>query len=404
METGDFLVKKIAVGITHFIVLISLALGSASAAERIKVGVLLPLTGKLANYGDIEHKSFLMAAEEINAQGDFAGKKIELIIADTQGKSDVGRSVIEKIIHQDKVIAIGGGYSSSVTWQTIKIAQQNKVPFLVNTGSADKITEQGWEYIFRLNQPVGEYPVTFISFAKEVALDVKAVAIFHMNSLLGLSLAGKFSKQAEDLGMQVTIIQKFEANSIDFKPMLVKLKAKNPDLMYMVAHVNDAALLMRQAKEINLNPKLFWGHAIGYALPEFRINAGDAAEFVWSAARWTPSAPYPGAQEYFDKFTAKFGISADYHGAQAYSAMYVIADALKRANELTPEGVRNALAKTDMMTVLGPVKFVSYDKKVQQNRLPTLLIQWVNGKQEIVWPKNIATQKYVYPTPKWNDR
>ena len=90
--------KKITVGITHFIVLIGLTLGSASAAERIKVGVLLPLTGKLANYGDIEHKSFLMAAEEINAQGDFDGKKIELIIADTQSKSDVGRSVIEKLI------------------------------------------------------------------------------------------------------------------------------------------------------------------------------------------------------------------------------------------------------------------------------------------------------------------
>jgi branched-chain amino acid transport system substrate-binding protein len=66
--------------------------------------------------------------------------------------------------------------------------------------------------------------------------------------------------------------------------------------------------------------------------------------------------------------------------------------------------VRNALAKTDMMTVLGPVKFVSYDKKVQQNKLPTLLVQWINGELKTVWPKKIATQKYIYPTPKWADR
>jgi branched-chain amino acid transport system substrate-binding protein len=225
-----------------------------------------------------------------------------------------------------------------------------------------------------------------------------------MNSLLGLSQARKFSKQAEDLGLQITIKQKFEANLADFRPLLVNIKAKKPDLVYMVSDSIDAASLMRQAKEVNLNPKLFGGHAIGFAQHEFQFNAGDTADYVWSAARWTPSASYPGAREYFDKFAEKYGISPDYHGAQAYSAMYVIADALRRADELTPEGVRNALAKTDMMTVFGPVKFVSYDKKVQQNRLPTLLVQWINGRLEVVWPKNIATRQYVFPTPKWGDR
>ena len=378
--------------------------GAASADDRIKIGVLLPLSGKLAKYGDIEQKSFLMAAEEINISEDFNGIKIELIVEDTRGKSDAGRSAIEKMIHQDKVIAIGGGYSSSVTWEISKIAQQNKVSFLVNTGAADKITEQGWEYIFRLNPPVGEYPGTFESFVRGVTADVKTVAILHMNSLSGLALARKFSKQAEDLGLQITLKQKFEANATDFKPLLKKVKAKKPDLVYMVARSIDAALLVRQARDVNLNPKYFWGHAIGFVQREFQLNAGDAAEYLWSAARWVPSAPYPGAQEYFDAFAEKYGISADYHGAQAYSAMYVIADALRRADELTPEGVRNALAKTDMMTVYGPVKFVSYDKKVQQNRLPTLLVQWINAKLEIVWPRNIATHKYVYPTPKWTDR
>jgi branched-chain amino acid transport system substrate-binding protein len=370
----------------------------------VKVGVLLPLSGKLATYGDIQQKSFIMAAEEINASANFNSINIELIIEDTQGKSDAGRSAIEKMIVQDNVIAIGGGYSSSVAWEISKIAQQNKVPFLVNTGAADKITEQGWEYIFRLNPPAGDYAGSFDSFVREVTPDVKAVAILHMNSLSGRVIARKFSKQAEDLGLLIKMKQKFEADSKDFKPLLQQVKAKKPDLVYMVAHSIDAALLMRQAQEVNLNSKLFWGHSIGFVQPEFQLNAGDAAEYIWSTGRWTPAAPYPGAREYFDKFAEKYGISPDYHGAQAYSAMYVIADALKRANELTPEGVRNALAKTDMMTVFGPVKFVSYDKKVQQNRLPTLLVQWIDGKLEIVWPKDEATRKYVFPTPKWTDR
>lgn len=134
-------------------------LGAGPAfADRIKVGVVLPLTGKLAKFGEIEKKSFLMALEEINAAGGVNGKRIHLIIADTIGKPDVGRSAIEKLISRDKVIVVGGGYSSSMTWATIAVAQQRKIPFLVNTGSADRITEQGWKYIFRLNPPVSEYP------------------------------------------------------------------------------------------------------------------------------------------------------------------------------------------------------------------------------------------------------
>ena len=396
--------KNTTAVIALLILLIGTICGSASADGSVRIGVLLPLTGKLATYGDIEKKSFIMAAEEINALEDFNGIKIELLIEDTQGKPDVGRAAIEKMIHQDGVIAIGGGYSSSVTWVASKIAQQNKVPFLVNTGAADRITEQGWEYIFRLNPPVSDYAGTFDSFVRQVTTDVKAVAILHMNSLSGRALARKFSKQAEKLGFQITLTQKFEAEATDFKPLLKQVKAKKPDLVYMIAHSIEAALLMRQAREINLNPKLFWGHSIGFVQHEFKLGAGDAAEYIWSAGRWTPAAPYPGAREYFDRFTEIYGISPDYHGAQAYSAMYVIADALRRADELTPENVRNALAKTDMMTVFGPVKFVSYDKKVQQNRLPTLLVQWISGNLEIVWPKDMATRKFVYPTPKWTER
>ncbi len=373
-------------------------------AEGIKVGVLLPLTGKLAKFGEIENKSFLMAAEEINAAGGVNGKKIDLIIEDTTGKPDVGRSAIEKLISQDKVTVVGGGYSSSVTWASVAVAQQRKVPFLVNTGSADKITEQGWNYIFRLNPPVSEYPKGFASFLQSVATDVKTVAILHENSLFGQSGSKKFVKDCEKLGLDVLMKEGYEAGAIDFKPLLVKVKAKNPDLVYMISYIMDAALLIRQSEELNLTPKLFVGGAAGFTLPEFEKNVGKGANFVYSATLWVPSVPYPGAKEYYDKFVAKYKEATEYHGAEAYAGMYVIADALKRAKSLTPDAVRDSLAATDMMTAFGPVKFVSYGKKTNQNRLPTFLVQWLNGKLETVWPKDVATAKYVYPAPNWRDR
>jgi len=376
----------------------------AAAEDTIKVGIVLPLTGKLAKFGEIENKSFLMAVDEINAAGGVKGKKIKLIIEDTTGKPDVGRSAIEKLIAQDKVVIIGGGYSSSVTWATIAVAQQQKVPFLVNTGSADKITEQGWEYIFRLNPPVSEYPGALASFLGEVAKDVKSVVILHENSLFGQSGSKKFVKQCEALGLNVMMKEGYEAGAIDFKPLLVKVKSKKPDMIYMISYIMDASLLMRQAKQLNLSPKLFVGGAAGFTLPEFKKNARKASEFVYSATLWTPSVPYPGAKEYYDKFVAKYNSPTEYHGAEGYAAMYVIADTLKRAKSLTPEAVRAALAETDMMTAFGPVKFVSYGKKTQQNKLPTFLVQWIDGKLETVWPKNVSTRKYVYPIPKWGKR
>ncbi len=382
----------------------SMAMAPAWAEDTIKVGVVLPLTGKLAKFGEIENKSFLMAVDEINKAGGVNGKKIELIIEDTTGKPDVGRSAIEKLISRDKVVVLGGGYSSSVTWATIAVAQQRKVPFLVNTGSADRITEQGWNYIFRLNPPVSEYPKAFQSFLTNVAKDVKTVAILHENSLFGQSGSKKFAKTCEKMGLQVVMKEGYEAGAIDFKPLLVKVKDKNPDLVYMISYIMDASLLMRQSKELNFNPKLYVGGAAGFTLPEFQKNAGSASDFVYSATLWTPSVPYPGAKEYYDKFVAKYGTPTEYHGAEAYAGMYVIADALKRAKTLTPDGVREALANTDMMTVFGPVKFISYGKMTQQNQLPTFLVQWIDGKLETVWPEDVSTAKYVYPVPKWSER
>jgi branched-chain amino acid transport system substrate-binding protein len=403
-KIGGWIMRRNVIVVFTIMCVMATLLTGAWASDTIKVGVVLPLTGKLAKFGEIENKSFLLAVDEINAAGGVKGKKIELIIEDTTGKPDVGRSAIEKLITQDKVVMVGGGYSSSVTWATIAVAQQQKVPFLVNTGSADKITEQGWEYIFRLNPPVSEYPGALATFLQEVAKDVKSVAILHENSLFGQSGSKKFVKQCETLGLEVMMKEGYEAGAVDFKPLLVKVKAKKPDMIYMISYIMDASLLMRQAKELNLIPKVFVGGAAGFTLPEFQKNAGKATEFVYSATLWTPSVPYPGAKEYYDKYMEKYNSPTEYHGAEAYAAMYVIADALKRAKTLTPADMRDALAGTDMMTAFGPVKFVSYGKKTQQNKLPTFLVQWLGGKLETVWPKEVSTKAYVYPTPNWSQR
>ena len=378
--------------------------GGALAADGIKVGVLLPLTGAQAKFGEIEKRSFEMAAEEINAKGGVKGMKIELLFEDDTGKPDVGRSGIEKLISREKVPVITGGYSSSVTAAAAPVAQQFKVPFVICTGSADDITEKGYDYIFRINPAASEYPKAVESFLKEVAKDVKTVALLYENSAFGQSSSKSFEEDAKAAGLQIVVKEGYQAGAIDFKPILTKVKAANPDMIYMVSYVMDASLLMRQSKELRINPKMFVGGGAGFTLPEFAKSAGDASDGVYSATLWVETLPFPGAKEYFDKFLKKYGSETEYHGAEAYAAMYVVADALKRAKTITPKDVRDALTTTDMKTAFGPVKFISYGKKTQQNKLDTYLIQWQKGELEAVWPKSVATKPYIYPTPPWDKR
>ncbi|HBG73761.1 MAG TPA: ABC transporter substrate-binding protein, partial [Deltaproteobacteria bacterium] len=297
--------------------------GGALAADGIKVGVLLPLTGSQAKFGEIEKRSYEMAAAEINAKGGVNGKKIELLFEDDTGKPDVGRSGVEKLISREKVPVITGGYSSSVTAAAAPVAQQFKVPFVICTGSADDVTEKGYDYVFRVNPPASEYPNAVKSFLHEVGKDVKTIALLYENSAFGQSSSKSFEADAVALGLKIVVKEGYQAGAIDFKPILTKVKAANPDMIYMVSYVMDASLLMRQSKELRINPKMFVGGGAGFTLPEFAKSAGDASDGVYSATLWVDTLPFPGAKEYASNFRKKYGSETEYHGAEAYAAMYV---------------------------------------------------------------------------------
>jgi branched-chain amino acid transport system substrate-binding protein len=379
-----------------FFCVLCLILGGVGLAGAVKVGVVLPLTGAEAKFGEIEKRSFDMALEEINAKGGIKGEPLELIVEDDTGRPDVGRSVVEKLITKDKVVMVGGGYSSSVTYAVAGVCQQNKMPFLVNTGAADNITSSGWDYIFRLNPPVSEYAGAIESMLTEV-IKPKTVAILHENTLFGTSGAKSFDETCKKLGYKVLLKEGYESGGIDFKPILVKVRQLNPDILYMVSYIMDASLLMKQAKELKLTPKMFIGGAAGFTLPEFAKNAEIASDKVVSATLWHQILGYPEAMPYFNKYVKKYKQDTEYHGAEAYAAAYVIADVLKRAKSYSSADIKEALAATDMMTAFGPVKFISYGKMKNQNKLSTYVVQWIDGKLELVWPANLATKKLIYP-------
>jgi branched-chain amino acid transport system substrate-binding protein len=371
--------------------------------KTFTVGISLPLTGAEAKFGEMKKQAYQMAADEINAKGGAKSTKLVFDVQDSGGKPDTATAIVEKFITINKYPIVVGEYTSQCSYAVAGVAEKYKVPYLVDTGAADKITQQGWKYIFRLNSPAGLYAKGVFSFFEEVAKP-KSVAILYENTDFGTSTSKSMKEYAESKGIQVVLAEGYQAGAVDFKPILQKVKSLRPDIVYMVSYLMDASLLMRQSKELDLNAQAFIGGAAGHTLPEFLENAGDATEYCMSASLWTPQVKYPGAAAFDANFKKQFNKAPSYHAAEAYATAFVLADVLSRAKSMSSDDLRDALAATDMMTAFGPVKFQAWDKFTNQNKMETLVGQWQKKKFETVWPKSLASAPYVYPAPRWRDR
>jgi branched-chain amino acid transport system substrate-binding protein len=374
-----------------------------SAQSTIKVGIPTSLTGRHSPFGQHQKNAFDIALEEINAKGGVNGKKIEWVYADDQSKPETALTAAQKLFQDKSIVMLTGEYASGNTYPIAALAEKEKMPFLVSCAAADNITQSGWKYIFRMVQPAYEFDTGLQDFFKQV-VKPKSMVILYENTLFGTSTAKGMKQWADENKVVVPIYEAYEAGLVDFKPLLLKVKAANPEVVYAISYLMDATLIARQIKEIDLNPKLFAGSAAGYSIPEFLDGAGDAADYVFASTMWERTVPYPGAKEFDQKYRNKHKVSPPYHAAQTYAASYVVADVLKRAKSLTREAIREALVTTNVMTIYGPITFKSYGGYTQQTQLPTLVLQVQKKKFEVVWPTSAATAKYIQPVPKWGER
>jgi branched-chain amino acid transport system substrate-binding protein len=304
---------------------------------------------------------------------------------------------------QKKQPVIVGEYTSACAKAVAAVAEERKTPYLVVASADDDITQKNYRYVFRQNSVNAHYSDGLIDFIKKAVKPVN-MAILYESSAFGTSGAEAMAKDADKAGIKVLLKEKYEAGSVDFKPLLSKVKASQPDVIFMVSYVMDASLLMKQIKELRIDAKLFAGGAAGFAIPEFIDNAKDAAEYVVTATLWTPQLRYPGSKEYAEKYKKKYGDYPSYHGASAYSAIYVVKDALERAKNWTSEGIRAALKETNIKTAFGPVRFEDKEGYQNQNFMDTFVLQVIKGEHETIWPEKYASKKYIYPIPKWRER
>ncbi len=366
------------------------------ALEPVVVGVL---HSERFPYATMMKNSFEMALEVINKEGGIKGRLLKLVYGNDQGERKPGEKIVKEMAKKAGAIMLVGGYHSSNTIYTARVANKLDIPFLICTAADERITQRKWPNVYRLNAPSSEYAKGLEDFFLK-KIKPKSMAIVYENSPYGSGLALRMMWFCRENDIDIRGIEPYHKERLRadyFNRIIVRLKEESPDVIYMVSYLNDAAMMVKNIRESKIN-SLLCGGAMGYTHKKFIIETGELANNLLTATLWTDKLKYPGAKEYYDQYIKKYSTPPDYHGAEAYSALLVTADALRRAESFRPKNIRAALDNTDMITPFGPVKFLAYAKFQRQNSLPTQVLQIINGKFECIWPEDLATATFIPPS------
>ncbi|MBO8172955.1 MAG: ABC transporter substrate-binding protein [Bacillaceae bacterium] len=380
----------------------------SSDGDTVTIGAVLPMTGPAATFGKKFEQAYTIAIEKVNEEGGINGKTLRIIIEDSQEKANIGMTAAEKLINNDEVLAILGARASGTTYAVAKVASQNNMPMLVEHGSSDKITQSGWENVFRLNPTAGMYTEGMQAFLTDI-VKPESIAVIRVDNLFGESVFEYGTKKyAEANGIEIVADEKFQGGTVDFKPIVAKVKEANPDVVVITAgNENDAVQVTKAFKELNYTPKAIIGTGAGHAVQGFHEQGGDLAQYIMTTGPWHGDKKNEEWQWFNEEFNKRYGHYIGEHEAEGYAAIQVMADALRRADEageLTRDGVMKALDETDMDTIFGHVKFEDFDGYTNQNKSVSELSQWIDGKLMSVYPEEIAETEYVYPLTPWDQR
>ncbi|MCD6193333.1 MAG: ABC transporter substrate-binding protein [Candidatus Aminicenantes bacterium] len=375
--------KKIWIGVVILIIaalaVLIVVTQTKREPEEIKIGVIVPLTGGSAKYGEDIKRGYDLAVEEINAEGGVRGRKIRLIYEDSEGKPEKAVTAAQKLIQRDRVVAILGPLWSSPTLAVAPICEKNKVVLLSSGSSSPKITDAG-DYIFRneLSDKYGAEQTAKLFFN----LGFKKIAIIYVNNDFGIGYKDVTEQIYKNLGGVVTTTQSFEQDATDFRTQLLKIKDTNPEGLFIVGY-KEMILILKQMREFGINAQI-----LSVALfedPEIIEKVGDVAEgaIYTYYGTFDPKSQESRIKEFVKKFEERYHKLPEYYAPIGYDAVKILALAIEKGG-FAPEQIKEALyqikdfpglsgttsfdengdvAKPVILKTVEKGKFVKYNKK-----------------------------------------
>ena len=334
------------------------ASGQEESVSTVKVGFIGPMTGDYGNYGDLISKGVLLAMEEKNATGGIAGKvNIELVVEDSEGDPNKGLAGIEKLSSSDKIVALTGPVFTGVSFAVGQRVQAEGIMMVTPSGTHKDITEIG-DYVFRTVASDGLQGDVSGRYFHEI-LNIDELGVLYVKNDYSQGLYEGTSASFEAAGGKVTIAETAQAGDKDFKTQLTKIKAANPDAIYIPNYTAEMAQILEQASQLGLN--IPFVSSDGFSNPEIYQLAGaytDGVVYV-GPTQVSESDDY---KSFIDAYTARWGFAPDSFATNAYDAANILFAAMEKVYDETGKfgrkDIRDAFAATkDYSGVTGTINF-----------------------------------------------
>lgn len=396
---------------TFGILMASTGIAAAADCEVLTLGSAISLTGKYATNGAHAKNGYEFAIKKIRENGGIkvADKcyNFNVIYYDDESKGDRGATLAERLINQDKVQYMLGPYSSGLTKAIAPVTEKYQIPMVEAEGASRSLFNKGYKYLFAVLSTSEQYLASAVALAAEKAKEAGKepssvkVAIAVENDPFSLDIRAGVLEDAKKLGMKVIIDEKLPRDLSDMSSILTKVKLLKPDLLVVSGHSKGAATAVRQIGEQKIKtPMVALTHC---EAADVTGNFGDAANDILCSTQWAESLTYEdpifgSASNYETEFKGAYPEYAEkkvpYQTAQASAAVYVFKDAFERAGTLDKNAVRDAIAKTDLKTFYGDIRFSEAGNNIAK---PMVLRQIQDGAYNVVAPSGFASHKVNYP-------
>ncbi|HBH12320.1 MAG: Branched-chain amino binding protein LivK2 [Clostridiales bacterium 38_11] len=346
---------------------------TAAPAEVIKLGVIGPLTGDYSQYGVAVEEGAKLAAEEINAAGGIDGAMVEIIAYDSKGDKTEGVNAYNRLRDQDGIVGLIGGTFSGVTLAIKEIAVEDGMPVLSPTATNLEVTLNA-PNVFRACYTDPQQGSTAAIFAAEELGATKAAVLYNIEDPYSEGLAVAFRDQFSSTGT-ITNYEGYTKNDADFKSVLTKIQAQDPDVLWLPDYIAKVGVILAQIQEMGIEVVAMGGDG----WDGIEIDYADVAEGHYFVNHYAKTDPAEIVQNFISAYEAKWNKSPNALAALGYDSAKIMADAIQRAGTTESAAVVAALAATDMDGVAGHVTF---DENGDPNKSITI-IQVIDGEHVV---------------------
>ena len=396
--------------------LLLIPLSSAMGTEHpIRIGFPVPLTGAFGKDGGLVRDAYLFWKETVNAGGgmEVRGKRypVELIFYDDKSDPPTSAKLTEKLITEDKVDLLLGGFGSSQVIAASAVSEKFRFPMISGAASTIKLFDRGFKYYFSLLGKAPEEVRGCVEILPTLRPRPETAAIIGANIPFTADAADGFKHYASKMGLTIVHFELFPMVLTDYNSLLNKVKGKKPDVLLVGSHSLVAIRTIKGLKEIDFSPKAVF-FSYGPTVPDFIQSLGNDAEYVFAASEWTPNLPYRDkifgtARDFYHGYSKRFGRAPDYVEAASVAGALIQQQAVQELGLLPPlkgqdrERIMQYLYSHRFDNFYGPIRFAPDGANEIH---PPVVVQVQGGKLVHVFPPETAEGKPIYPMKPWKER